>query len=226
MPNQPMQNPPCIQRLKARLAPVLLVFLLGACEASAVDQRLYVQEPKRNDVFWVDYDHAAQFKPDAASLGRAEIERLDGFLQQIGASFQDSFVIDPGGDDILALRRAAALSSLIRTRLPTVRTAIRRSPDGPGNNQARLVVGRYVVVTPECGDWSKPSGTDIWNRPSSNFGCATTANLGLMVADPGDLIRGRQLTPGIGGRGVLGLDSYRAGQGKIPTSYDYVVQGQ
>lgn len=205
---------------------MLLIFVLGACEASAIDQRLYVQEPKRNDVFWVDYDHAAQFEPGAALLQQAESQRVERFLQQIGASFQDSFVIDPGGDDALARQRAEALSNLIRRRLPTVRTAIRRLPDGPGNNRARLVVGRYVVVTPECGDWSKPSGTDIWNRPSSNFGCATTANLGLMVADPGDLIRGRQLTPGIGGRAVLGLDSYRAGQTKIPESYDYVVPGQ
>jgi type IV pilus biogenesis protein CpaD/CtpE len=40
--------------------------------------------------------------------------------------------------------------------------------------------------------------SDFTNAPSSNFGCATAVNLGLMVASPGDLAAGRSLEPADG----------------------------
>ncbi len=206
--------------------PLLLAAVLGACEASAVDQRIFVQEPKQNEVFWVSHDHVALFPPETTSLSDQQLLQLDLFLRQIGASFQDTYVIDPGGDDALARQRAAALSDAIRTRLPTVRTAIRRLDTEAKPGQTRLVIGRYAVTTPQCGDWSKPSGTDLFNRPASNFGCATTANLGLMVADPGDLIRGRPLSPGVAGRITRGNESYLEGETKIFTDHNNVEAGE
>ena len=145
------------------LIPGLLALALGACTANTVDQRQFVQTPKQNEVFWVDYDHTAQFAPAQEGLSAAEAARLDAFLRQIGASFQDTYVIDPGGDDALSLQRADVLGAALRDRLPTIRPVTQRRPDGPNSNQARLFVGRYVVITPNCGDWSKPSGTDIFN---------------------------------------------------------------
>ncbi len=195
-------------------APLLLAIALGACEASPVTQRQFVQEPKRNELIWVAEDHLARFGPGISSLSPAEQQRLGTFLRQISASPQDSFVIDPGGTDVAALERAASVSEVLRQALPTVGTAIRSSSDAPGTDQVRVTVGRYVVITPECGDWSKPSGTDIFNRPSSNFGCATTANLGLMVANPSDLVRGRQMTPAMADRAVSGLTEHRLGKNK------------
>jgi pilus assembly protein CpaD len=56
----------------------------------------------------------------------------------------------------------------------------------------RVVVNRHVVVPPNCPDWSKPATADYGNTPMSNLGCSTTANLGAMVADPGELVQGRQ----------------------------------
>ena len=205
-------------RCRTWILPGLLALVLGACSANTVDQREFVQAPKQNEVFWVDYDHTARFAPLEISLSAAETARLDAFLRQIGASFQDNYVIDPGGDDPLSLQRAEVLQSALRTRLPTIRPVVQRRPDGPKLNQARLFVGRHVVITPNCGDWSKPSGTDIFNGPTSNFGCATIANLGIMVADPGDLIRGRSLGPGVAGAAVLGIERYRAGEVFEPDS--------
>ena len=200
------------QNLRRWLLPGLLAIVLGACTANSVTQREFVQAPKENRVFWVDYDHTVQFLPEEGILPDTESTRLDAFLRQIGASFQDTYTIDPGGDDPLAISRADALRAALRDRFPTIQPTTTRLENGPALNQTRLVVGRYVVVTPECGDWSKPSGTDIWNGPSSNFGCASLANLGLMVADPGDLIRGRNLAPGLAGGFVLGIERYRAGE--------------
>ena len=45
----------------------------------------------------------------------------------------------------------------------------------------------YKALIPECGDWSSGSNFNWNNKTHSNFGCATQRNLGLIVADPGDL---------------------------------------
>ena len=73
----------------------------------------------------------------------------------------------------------------------------------------RVTVGRYVVTPPNCPDWTKPATGDPGNNVSSNFGCATTANLGLMIADPGALVRGYAAGPGDGEMLAKGVQNYR-----------------
>ena len=43
---------------------------------------------------------------------------------------------------------------------------------------------------PSCPNWSSRSAINVNNATSSNYGCATNANLAAMVADPNDLIKG------------------------------------
>ncbi len=47
-----------------------------------------------------------------------------------------------------------------------------------------------VVVSPECPDWRRSPVTTHSNTSQGNFECASTVNLGLMVADPHDLVHG------------------------------------
>ena len=51
-----------------------------------------------------------------------------------------------------------------------------------------LTIERYVVIPPSCGDFSQPIGDAQQAYAHSNYGCADTANLGLMVANPRDII--------------------------------------
>ncbi len=55
-------------------------------------------------------------------------------------------------------------------------------------------------------------GVTFNNTRSSNFGCATATNLGLMVADPGDIVAGRD--PGLmdGEFTARSIERYRKGQ--------------
>ncbi len=64
---------------------------------------------------------------------------------------------------------------------------------GVSANAASIRRERYLVALPPCPDWSKPSAGagDFTNTVSSNFGCATTVNLGLTVAQPADLVAPR-----------------------------------
>lgn len=56
-------------------------------------------------------------------------------------------------------------------------------------NQAEIEVAYAAVVTPDCPDW-KMSPVTTYSNTAHNIGCATTTNLGLMVDDPHDLVRG------------------------------------
>ena len=65
----------------------------------------------------------------------------------------------------------------------------------PGS--VRVVVSRRRASVPGCPNWSVPSQPNYENRSMSNFGCAVNSSMAAMVADPVDLIHGRE------GTGVL-----------------------
>lgn len=59
-----------------------------------------------------------------------------------------------------------------------------------------VVVERFVVITPSCANFLQQIGSANQDYSHSNLGCPTEANLGMMIANPRDLLRGR------------GVDSY------------------
>lgn len=69
------------------------------------------------------------------------------------------------------------------------------SYSGRANDPIQLVMQRKVAVGPVCGDWSSDLSDTYANRPYTNFGCATQANLAAMVANPEDLERPREMGP-------------------------------
>jgi pilus assembly protein CpaD len=78
---------------------------------------------------------------------------------------------------------------------------------------APIVVGytRYEARGPECGREWKSFTHSFDNKPNSNFGCANTANIAAMIANPADLIAPRASDPADAGRRETVLTKYRAG---------------
>lgn len=72
-----------------------------------------------------------------------------------------------------------------------------------------MTVERYVVIPPSCGDFSRSIGDADQAYNHSNYGCSDTANLGMMVANPRDLINGRTLSPADGTVIAAGVQRYR-----------------
>lgn len=70
----------------------------------------------------------------------------------------------------------------------------------------------YVAVVPNCGDWSGTAGFNPTNAHHTNFGCAYHRNFGLMLSDPGDLVRGRSAGSADATRQTVVLQKYRAGE--------------
>jgi pilus assembly protein CpaD len=77
-----------------------------------------------------------------------------------------------------------------------------------------LLVGylRFEAEIPECGKtWTNVARS--WkNDVQPNFGCAVSANMAAQLADPGDLLGPRRMTPQDAARRQDVLDKYRAGK--------------
>jgi pilus assembly protein CpaD len=69
-----------------------------------------------------------------------------------------------------------------------------------------------VAVLPECENWSSRMSYNWTNSQHSNFGCATQRNLGLMIANPGDLEGADAMDNFDGQRGATIIRSYRSGE--------------
>ena len=145
---------------------------------------------KRNTVELVRMTHDVRLELDGTALPDSEQARLTAFLDSIAFGYGDELAIDPGDGP-----GANARQDAVATYLQTEGVAVQASSTlygGPLDlGMARVVVGRYVVTSPRCPDWSKRAEQDFQNTASSNFGCANTSNLGLMIANPRDLLRGR-----------------------------------
>lgn len=74
---------------------------------------------------------------------------------------------------------------------------------------------RHVANAPVCGDWSSNLARDPRNRPYSNLGCATQANLAAMIDNPRDMIEPRGMTPRSSERRDTVWDKYVKGDTTI-----------
>lgn len=92
--------------------------------------------------------------------------------------------------------------------------------DAPSSKEkVNLITGtpnNMHVVLPNCPDWTESHewDTNYFNRPvSSNFGCADMNNLGAMVEDPNDLVKGKSTSLYDAGHTANVLNGYLNGGG-------------
>jgi len=235
-----LQHPTSARSRRAR--PLLLASILGlglgACAPASMgpDPNLGWIEagsPKNLEVDRAEYRHKVYFATDEARISGMEQDRLLAFLASVQPGRGDTLRLEGHADERatdlynieLSARRAASVGDFLRAQgfdqltvtssafgeaLPTV------AGSGPEswqqNRRVELVLERYLVTLPPCPDWSRQSGTDFANLPHSNFGCATQTNLGLMVAEPRDLVSGRGLAPADGVHQAEGIVRYRTGK--------------
>lgn len=195
---------------------VILMTLVTAC-APEMSSWSPEQSVKRNDIRWITFHHQVRFENSSAELSDAERARLHRFLARHDAGYGDRIRVGSRANPVIGLdirhasRREATVTAELR-RLEFKPGLLPEGPAGTDSDDSILIeIGRHVVVPPDCPDWTKRADGDPANRRSSNFGCATAVNLGLMVADPGDLMRGRTAGPADGAVGARRYKSYREG---------------
>jgi len=193
--------------------------LVSGCLQSFYDARVE-HEPDPN---LVEYRHDVEFAADRFSLSREQGQDLEAFLTRIGAGYGDRvYLAAPSPHDVagetasrLAERRAESVSSFLNLNNVKVDALIDDYGDGASlGDSVTVLVHRYVVSLPACPDWTDELGQNFLNRPANNWGCATAVNFGMMVADPGDLVRGRRAGPGDGQMLADSIYRYRKGETK------------
>jgi pilus assembly protein CpaD len=135
---------------------------------------------------------SADYVFDAAAPGGAlapgEGDRLNGWFQGLGLGYGDSVYVDGP-----AAGRARAQVAAIAGRYGMLVSA--GAPVTAGMVPAgsvRVVVARRRAVVPGCPNWNGAALPDWDNKSSPNFGCGVNSNIAAMVANPEDLLHGRE----------------------------------
>ena len=126
-----------------------------------------------------------------------EQARLAAWFDSIGLAYGDHVTIDePQGYASAAARRDVAKVAAEHGLLVTEDGAPMTEGQVPPGF-VRIVASRATASVPGCPEWSDP-GIESPTRTGTNYGCAMNANLAAMVANPDDLVQGREAS----GRGA------------------------
>ena len=130
------------------------------------------------------FDAAA---PDG-SLPSSEQARLDAWFRGLDLSYGDSIYVE--GSYAEAARYDVARVAGRFGMLVSQGSPVSQSVVAPGS--VRVVVSRTRASVPNCPNWSGKSQPNFANHSMTNFGCGVNSNMAAMIADPNDLVWGRE----------------------------------
>lgn len=161
----------------------LLATALAGCGGTTNRGLGSVHQPvvSRTDYVFDVAAPGARFAPD-------DERRLAGWFDSLQLGYGDRVSVDTQGYGEAPLDAVAGVAAryglLVDPTAPVTAGAI-----APG--AVRVVVSRTTAQVPGCPDWSRPSTANLTGDAMSNYGCATNSNLAAMIADPRDLVAGR-----------------------------------
>ena len=171
--------------MRSKLVLIALSSVLAACNT--------VDQPDRGVASVnVPVVTRAEYVFDASAPGGAlapgEAERLDAWFQGLDVGYGDVIYVDggyaPAARNQIA-RVAGHYGMLLSAGAPVAAGVV------PADS-VRVVVSRNRAIVPGCPNWSRPASPDLENHSMSNFGCSVNSNIAAMVANPQDLIHGRE----------------------------------
>ena len=169
---------------------IVVAAALSACQHVPYDQPDRGLEPVNVPVVHRS-DYALDVAAPGGSLPSSEAGRLDGWFRSLQLGYGDSIYVDgdyaPAARDDVA-RVAGQYGMLVSNGAPVTQGSI-----PPGS--VRVVVSRTRAEVPGCPNWDVPAQPNYNNRSMSNFGCSVNSNIAAMVANPGDLVHGREGDP-------------------------------
>jgi pilus assembly protein CpaD len=149
----------------------------------------------------VHSDYVFDAAAPGGSVPASEQARLDGWFSGLGLGYGDTIYIDGPSPEARAdvAQVAGKYGLLVSEGAPVTQGAV-----APGS--VRVVVRRSRAQVPGCPNWSRPAQPNHNNRSMSNYGCGVNSALAAMVANPEDLVHGREGDPYIdaaaAGRGI------------------------
>jgi pilus assembly protein CpaD len=151
-------------------------------------------------------DYALDLAAPGGSLAPSEAARLDGWFRGLDLGYGDSIYVEGpysgmARDDVA--RVAGDYGLLLSNGAPVTAGQV-----APG--AVRVIVSRARASVPNCPNWEAPSQPSADQAQLPSYGCAVNGNLAAMVANPEDLIHGREGS-GVGDSRVAAkaVDYYR-----------------
>ena len=138
---------------------------------------------------------------------------MHDFILVSNLSSNDTIVVEasPSANgnysEVTASRLEGVAQELAGIGLPTFVAQASTASSLRGQDQVAVMVSRAIVVTPDCSIPPRLPG----DEPDYNLGCSNSAALGLMVANPNDLAKGRPLGPADAEKASLAMQKYRTG---------------
>jgi pilus assembly protein CpaD len=170
--------------MRSKLLLMALCASVAACNtADLLDKGLAsVHVPVVTSADYV-FDAAA---PDG-SLAPGQADRLNGWFQGLGLGYGDTIYVDsayspPARAQVAAI--AGQYGMMVADGAPVTVGMVQ-----PGT--VRVVVSRRRATVPGCPNWSLPSQPNYDNRTISNYGCGVNSDLAMQIANPEDLVHGR-----------------------------------
>ena len=147
-------------------------------------------------------------------MAATETTQLNGFISAYlsgGSGQLEIFVPGTGGGQAEALDKGKWIVDHAMAR-GLRRDEVALMVDTEASGQVMLSYVSHVVTVPECRNWYYESSHDELNRTHPNFGCALQRNIGLIIANPADLVQPRVAQSRDAIRDNLVIQRYRAGE--------------
>lgn len=127
---------------------------------------------------------------DGAGISTDEQRRMNEWFDALDVRYGDRVAIDYGNDYTnVSAKSVISAAAADRGILLADAAPVMSGDVIPGT--VRVIVTRSKASVPTCPDWSTTSDSNFNTSNHSNYGCAVNSNLAAMIADPEDLIRGR-----------------------------------
>jgi len=172
-------------------ATALILGLLAAMPPATARQIERGVEPAHQPVVQRT-DFVFDVAPDGSGgLGSDERARLVAWFDALGLRYGDrvAFAEAPGG----AAQGLRDGVEAVVGRYGLLIAEVAPVTAGESSSGAlRVVVSRSVASVPGCPSWNDRAEADFTGGLSDNYGCAINTNLAAMVADPQDLVHGRE----------------------------------
>ncbi len=175
-------------KITKAMAIALCALSVTACQHTNVAEPSLNDSVSRNSVQMVRLPFEIRSEQDGTdSLSNVTLASLGGFLASVSVNYADVIMLDgPNASP----ERISAIEDYIRES-GLIYAGTSALGAEPNSGSVMLYVERYTVTTPKCGNWAPETSNNTRNNVSSFLGCSNTANLGLMVANPRDLVSGQ-----------------------------------
>ncbi len=148
------------------------------------------------------------------ALGDADAARLTAWFDALGLRYGDHVSLAGTGTRGLAGVRDGVSEIVGRYGLLTEGAAPVTAGDPPAGS-LRVVVSRSTASVTGCPSWRDRSQTNLTGGQGDNYGCAMATNLAAMIADPQDLVEGRNTDTDL--RTATGSRAIKVYQAKEPS---------